>query len=245
MRRTLLLVSLLAVGCGSDALSPTDGGVDSSATPDLAPAADSAVTCAYGGASHALGTVFPSSDGCNTCMCLAGGAIACTEKACLDGGTPDGPAACDFTTSYSYGDIGGNAAYVERTDLSPANKYVHTRSSQRGTGPLLSCAPALPPCGAQDAISAYDLEVHDLPLPDVKAALAEASPPLYGYDSRPVDGTVFELKRADGRGFLVGQPCDNRTPCRPIPAGVAQLVKRLRDLDAQQLAKPECATFRP
>jgi hypothetical protein len=249
---------LLAPGCGSDALSsPDGGGADSASGPDVSPgsdlaatdsaAADTAAGCFYAGTNHPVGSKFPAEDGCNTCTCLVGGGVACTEIACppRDGGSPD-LATCDFSARYSYGAIGGNALYVDRSELAPGNKYTHTRTPQRGAGPIASCAPALPPCGAQDAITAYDIEVHDLGQADVKAALAEAQPPLYGYDSRPVDGTVFEFKRADGRGFLVGQSCDNRPPpCRPIPAGVAQLTQRLRDLDKQQLGKPECVALRP
>lgn len=43
--------------------------------------------CSYGGSSHPIGSSFPASDGCNTCTCLAGGSVACTEKACV--GMPD------------------------------------------------------------------------------------------------------------------------------------------------------------
>src|SRR5688572_4202660 len=39
-------------------------------------------TCAYGGKNHAVGATFPSTDGCNTCTCGAGGTVACTDKAC-------------------------------------------------------------------------------------------------------------------------------------------------------------------
>jgi hypothetical protein len=246
---------LLAPACGSDALSPSDGGSDAASGPDVSPGSDLAATdtaaadtaggCSYAGATHPVGSRFPAEDGCNTCTCLAGGGVACTEIACppRDGGSPD-LATCDFSARYSYGAIGGNATFVYRTELAPGNKYTRTRTSLRAPQPALTCSPAMPPCGAQDAISAYDIEVHDLPRPDVQAALAEAQPPLYGYDPRPLDGTVFELKRADGRGFLVGDTCDGRpAPCRAIPAGIAQLTKRLRDLDTQQMAKPECAAL--
>lgn len=40
--------------------------------------------CTYEGVSYAPGESFPASDGCNTCSCSAGGAIACTEMACID-----------------------------------------------------------------------------------------------------------------------------------------------------------------
>ncbi len=39
-------------------------------------------TCTYGGKTYNHGQSFPSTDGCNTCSCGAGGAIACTEMAC-------------------------------------------------------------------------------------------------------------------------------------------------------------------
>lgn len=238
----LLLTTPLA-GCGSDAATPSDGGVDATAGSEVAPpGTDAAGSCSYGGAAHPPGSTFPATDGCNSCMCLAGGAVACTEIACppRDGGA----AACDFSARYSYGDIGGLRIAVSRSELAPGNKYTHTRTPVAGDGPTLMCSPPLPACGSQDVITAYDVEVHDLPLPDVQAALSQPQPPLYGYDSRPVDGTVFEFKRADGRGFLVGTPCDTRPACTAIPPGIAQLTKRLRDLDKQQLATPECAALR-
>jgi Pacifastin inhibitor (LCMII) len=227
-------------------MAPSDAGVDSAPSPDV-PGGDTAGGCAYRGTTYPVGANFAADDGCNSCTCLAGGGAACTEIACprRDGGSPD-LAACDFSARYSYGTIGGLRVSISRTELAPENKYTHTRSPVSAPGSALSCSPAMPPCGAQDVITAYDIEVHDLGRADVQAALAEAQPPLYGYDSRPVDGTLFEFKRADGRGFLVGDTCDNRPPpCRPIPAGVAQLAKRLQDLDKQQLAAPECATLRP
>jgi hypothetical protein len=38
--------------------------------------------CTYGGKGYVLGATFPATDGCNTCTCGVGGAVACTEKAC-------------------------------------------------------------------------------------------------------------------------------------------------------------------
>ena len=48
---------------------------------------DAGMACTYAGASHASGSSFPSTDGCNTCICLPDGQAACTTKACGDGGT--------------------------------------------------------------------------------------------------------------------------------------------------------------
>jgi len=38
--------------------------------------------CAVDGKVYQAGENFPSSDGCNTCFCSAGGAVGCTKKAC-------------------------------------------------------------------------------------------------------------------------------------------------------------------
>jgi hypothetical protein len=160
---------------------------------------------------------------------------------------PDAPHACDFSTSYEYGDIGGLRAFVERTILEPGNKYTHLRRGTVLGPPLISCSPPLPSCGALDIITAYDIEVHDLGDPDVLAALAQPTPPLFGRDTRPVDGVVFEFVRKDGRGFLVGSACPGNSGqgnCRDIPRGIAQITARLRELDRQQLRANECRGFR-
>jgi hypothetical protein len=152
---------------------------------------------------------------------------------------------CDFSTSYEYGYVGGERATFDRSFLSPGNRYVHQRLDlSLPAGPGVTCSPAMPPCGAPDVITAYDIEVLDLPRADVQSALAQPTPPLYGADLRPVDGSVFEFKRADGRSFLVGNPCAQDSSCDPIPPGIAQIKQRLLDLDAQQLGAPECESLR-
>ncbi len=72
-----------------------------------------------------------------------------------------------------------------------------------------------------------------------------AQPPVYGVDSRPNDGQVFEIKRSTGGSLLVGGDCPSPTlsSCWPIPAGVAKLVADLHALNDQQLADASCATF--
>ncbi len=44
--------------------------------------------CQYGEVFYAQGTSFPSEDGCNTCTCVTGGEVSCTEIACVTFG-PD------------------------------------------------------------------------------------------------------------------------------------------------------------
>jgi hypothetical protein len=39
--------------------------------------------CEFDGGTYLPGEAFPSSDGCNQCFCSEGGAVACTERACL------------------------------------------------------------------------------------------------------------------------------------------------------------------
>jgi hypothetical protein len=160
---------------------------------------------------------------------------------CLGGSTP-GPGGCDFKGSYEYGAIGGLRITVDRAFLKPGNSYQYTRSPVRGDGPTRSCTPLMPPCGAQGVISAHDIETSGLQNADVQAALAQPTPPLFGRDLRPVDGTVLELKRHDGRGLLIGADCPATfSSCRAIPPGVARLRDLLLALDKQQLATPECA----
>jgi len=164
-----------------------------------------------------------------------------------DGGLPPdgGGGTCDFHGSYQYGAIGGRRATVDRSFLAPGNQYMHVRTALvAGSGAAVACSPPMPPCGADDVITAYDVEVHDLPAADVQDALAQGTPPLFGVDTRPSDGSVFEFSRADGRGFLVGEPCVDADPsCVAIPAGIARVRRRLQDLDTQQLRASECAAL--
>ena len=83
---------------------------------------------------------------------------------------------------------------------------------------------------------------------DVQAALAVPTPPTYGRDTRPVDGTIFQFLGADGRGFLAGGACGSGGglpgTCVEVPIGITRLVNTLRALDEQQLADPSCAALR-
>jgi hypothetical protein len=197
-------------------------------------------TCSYGGMTYPVGTSFPSSDGCNTCACTTGGQIACTARACPpDAGTP----VCALDASYRYGETGGHVAYEDQVTLAPAASYQHTRRPV-GTDPAtLSCSPALPACNTATAIDVSDV-MRDIADPDVQKALAMATPPLYGRDTRPVDGSVFSFQRADNRGFLAGLPCTGAAACVEIPPGITRLVETLRALDQQQLKDATCSALR-
>jgi len=197
--------------------------------------------CFYGGMTYRPGQSFPADDGCNTCTCLANGQAGCTKIGCPP---RDAAAACDLDTKVDYGDVGGLRIFVERSFLEPGNRYSRTRMPVVAGGTAaLSCAPPLPRCGTNGAITAAELKAA-FDHPDVRAALAETTPPLYGRDLRPVDGIVLEFKRSDGRGFLLGAGCNAPLGCRNIPTGIAQLGRLLRDLDRQQLEAPECQALR-
>jgi hypothetical protein len=80
---------------------------------------------------------------------------------------------------------------------------------------------------------------------DVQQAFGSKTPIFYGRDTRPVDGTAFEVKRiSDGRSFLIGSPCSTppvvEPQCTEIPPGLTALRDLLLKLDQQQLAQPNC-----
>ena len=204
-------------------------------------------SCAYAGTNHPIGTKFPSTDGCNNCTCTVSG-IACTDAACPPDAGVDAPAAsCAFATDYRYGPIGGNGVYQDHATLAPPASYAYVREgSLRVDAGTIGCAPALPTCETADVLDASDI-LRDILHADVQAALLLATPPSYGRDDRPVDGTMFQFLRADGRGFLVGSPCttNEAATCVTPPAGIAKLVADLRALDAQQLKDPSCAALQP
>jgi hypothetical protein len=165
------------------------------------------------------------------------------------GGAPDAAAACALATGISYGSIGGLRAYSDRATLTPPDRYGRRREVYGGAGgnPMM-CSNRLPACGGTaPVITAADLLVA-FAAPDVVAALAEPMPRVYGLDTRPADGTVLEVIRADGRGFLLGRACTQPTGgftcARPLTAGLARVADVLRALDDQQIATAGCEAFR-
>jgi hypothetical protein len=211
-------------------------------------------TCAYAGKTYAYGQGFMDTDGCNSCTCSAPG-VACTERACFDGGNQDvasndgasgGPAGgtCALAETYRFGPAGGLMVLQGESTLSPPDHYRHVRMIHVSDGlRITECSPALAACGAEDVISLLDI-TRDLADADVRAAFAMSTPPFYGVDTRPVDGPVYSVTRGDGRGLVVGGPCGPpAVDCRAIPRGVQALVDQLRMLDAAQLAKSECASL--
>jgi hypothetical protein len=238
--RLLAIAALgLVVGCGSTLGSPDGGagGTSGSGT------GSGGATCLQNGVVYPQGAQVPSGD-CNSCFCSATGAVGCTLIAC----PPDG-GACAFDATYQYGETGGFTAYEDVATLTPPAAYSYERTSRITTPPSSACTPALV-CGVEDVYGPSDV-MRAINHPDVQAALALPTPPIYGRDYRPVDGTIFQFLRvADGRGFLAGSACDGSTGilpgtvCVDAPAAVTGLVNLLRALDEQQLRDPTCAALR-
>jgi len=235
MRAVALFIAGLAVGCSST-LQRSDGGGSGGGTGAAGAGGSDAGTCIVDGASVPNGTEFPC--GCTSCVCL-GGAIGFHPVECVDA------AHCRIDTPYTYGDTGGLVAYEDATTLTPPWSWTRTRTSHVMSTASGSCEVRLL-CLIDGDGSMVDVERIKVDIADgaVQAAFAMATPPTYGRDTRPVDGTVFQFLRDDGRGFVVGSPCTGSAGCTDAPAGIATLVADLRTLDERQLMDPSCAALR-
>jgi len=231
MRNALLAAARLAAlaaalsGCGATALHAPDGGHPEG---DASPNGDAPVGCSYGGVVRATGTSFPAPDGCNTCSCAGDGRVACTVRACVDAAPPPPvPPACAFEHTYSFRNDGGFAPYADSSRLTPPRLHTLTRDYFMNAAPL-SCSRELL-CGDDDTswITVDDV-LQALQHPDVLAALAMPTPPFYGYDSRPSDGTVFIFQQDDGHGFTLGSG--------DVPAGLRALETTLESIASETLA---------
>ena len=147
-----------------------------------------------------------------------------------------------LAASLDWGNSGGLVARSDRSMLSPCNAYRHTRTTFGGGGgapaPALACDRMLPCMGSGlhgigDVIAALDHA-------DVETALAKGTV-LFGVDSRPLDGQVFEIKVGKST-ITVGNACPPpSSSCTPIPPGVNTLAQLLRDIDEEQLNLTPCA----
>jgi hypothetical protein len=158
-------------------------------------------------------------------------------------------APCDLDAGYAYAFEGGLAPWYDRTELTPPAAYTLLRSynPQVQARPSVSCKPPVPRCwaGVDDVVTTADV-ARALAAPDVVQAFAQPTMLVHGYDERANDGAALVLRRADGRGFIVGAPCGEGRPCaRPLTAGLAALRSLLQRLDRQQLAEPACQALRP
>ena len=147
--------------------------------------------------------------------------------------------------AYEYGAVGGMVAWSSRAFLPGGVKYKYQRTDYRHQQmTTASCSPDIPLWTPHAGVTPVAIEkafAHD----DVQKAFESKTPIFYGRDTRPVDGTAFEVKRTtDGRSFLIGSPCSTapvaEQPCPEIPPGLTVLRELLLKLDQQQLGHPLC-----
>jgi len=135
---------------------------------------------------------------------------------------------------------GGFVPYRSASEVEACRGYEHTRMPFSG-GAATSCTNTVPCEG--DAITIGDLDAA-LAHADVVAAFA-AAPILYGRDTRPVDGQLFQITLGS-RTVSVGAECTGGGgPCEEIPAGVEALRALLTTLEEERLAEEDCATTFP
>jgi hypothetical protein len=156
--------------------------------------------------------------------------VACTD--CID-------------DTVSWGENGGLVIFHDESSLASCRTFLRLRT---GTfpdgGTQMSCTTEIGACSAAPT-SVADVE-RALANPDVVLAFAAGVTPVYGVDSRPVDGAVFRITRK-GKSIDVGSPCGSGSGsgCVPIPPGVSALASVLQALDTQELAKSACDALRP
>jgi Pacifastin inhibitor (LCMII) len=233
--------------------APKDGApADLAAAPDEAGRADvtavdagkdAVAGCEWGGETIPLGHSI--SDGCNTCVCSTSGTLACTARACpaFDASAPS----CVLVSALSFGYTGGLVAYADVYTLDSTTGMTIKRTDYRGIADgdtVHTCRPSLPVCGAPAVVSVSTI-VQDLADADVQAAFTAAAPQLYGFDQRPMDGSVWSITRAADGTILVGAPCSSTAGagCRAVPTGVQRLTDDLKSLATAMAAQSVCSTL--
>jgi hypothetical protein len=155
------------------------------------------------------------------------------------------PAGCSSVAgAYEYGAVGGMVAWSSRAFLPGGATYRYQRTWYRDPQVTASCSPFIPPCTANARVTSPMIN-QAFAHRDVQKAFESKTVIFYGRDTRPVDGTAFEVKRTtDGRSFLIGGPCSAprvvEQQCIEIPPGLAALRELLLKLDQQQLDHPFC-----
>jgi hypothetical protein len=157
--------------------------------------------------------------------------------------TGDASTLCRVTDTFTFGFVGGQVASSDESVLSPPSQYQHVRMHFRSDGGTTMCAP-VPDCQIMNSLGLVEV-VAGLNNSDVREALAQPQPLVYGHDNRPVDGQIYSIMRADGHGLLVGSACTaGGVSClRAIPGGIAAWVQAWQAFDSRMLARPECSAL--
>jgi hypothetical protein len=142
----------------------------------------------------------------------------------------DASAVCTdcIAKTITWGSDGGRTPVTLQSEIAPCRQYQRSRTVAAGGG-AMACSVMLAACGTPMGIGEVERAIAHA---DVVQALAAPKTPLFGHDSRPVDGTVFQITIA-GKSIEVGDACSGSPGCVAIPNGVAALVTLLRDIDAK------------
>jgi len=155
---------------------------------------------------------------------------ACTGSEARD-------ASCALALSMKYGSEGGLVSRTDSSTIDPPASYTLTQTfANRAAMPDQQCTATIPTC-ARDArvVTTSDL-TRVLTNPVVAAAFATATP-VFGYDPRPVDGSILVLRRPDGTSLGIG----NSRPGAGVPPELLDAQTVLLRLNAQMLGDPACA----
>lgn len=150
----------------------------------------------------------------------------------------DVPCVRTLPGEFSIGRDGGKVAFVDVITLSPPARFVLRRTS--GATMTAMCETAIPACASPDMID-VGVVAAALTHPDLTALLDQHTTVLVGSDPRPMDGTVFAIRRGTDTVFVGGSCRDAMsTACTPVPAGVQRAVDILQGLIDQERLRPVC-----
>ena len=137
--------------------------------------------------------------------------------------------------------MGGLAFNHDNSTIAAPAAYTRTRTFLDPLTPPLACSATIPRC-ARDAraITTSDI-ARALALPGIAESFGPDTP-VFGYDSRPADGSVLVLRRNDGLSVALGSSC---AACsHPLTPEMATVVSLFGGLSTQMLAAPSCSALR-
>jgi hypothetical protein len=147
-------------------------------------------------------------------------------------------AACTLGFSMTYGPEGGLVNRSDSSAIAPPAAYVLTRKFGSATMPDQQCMAALPLC-ARDARVVTTSDLARVLTNAVVAGAFGTNMPVFGYDPRPVDGSILVLHRPDGRTLGIGESRAGAD----VPPELLEAQRVLSRLDGQMRGEPACATL--
>jgi hypothetical protein len=136
----------------------------------------------------------------------------------------------------SYALEGGLGAYFDSSALAPPNAFTLTRTYNTGGMVARMCTAAVPSC-SRDAREVTTSDVtRVLASPTVVAAFGTPTP-VFGYDSRPSDGSILVLRDPEGKSLGIGAD----RPDALVPQALQDVQTVFNRLDLQMRATPACA----